>query len=115
MHAISEIAPEKILAGSGSPIWCVNLNGYQVDGTRIAGLFFFNGGMGRLHLVTAYHAQAGPLIFHRRQLRRLNNVQSDSNSAPYAQTLAAMVHSKVVTVKLWNFNILERNQESSPS
>ena len=24
MHAISEIAPEKILAGSGSPIWCVN-------------------------------------------------------------------------------------------
>ncbi len=46
MHAISEIAPEKILAGSGSPIWCVNLNGYQVDGTRIAGLFFFNGGMG---------------------------------------------------------------------
>ena len=29
MHAISEIAPEKILAGSGSPIWCVNLNGYS--------------------------------------------------------------------------------------
>ena len=46
MQAISEIAPEKILAGSGSPIWCVNLNGDQEDGTRIAGLFFFNGGMG---------------------------------------------------------------------
>ncbi|MBH68752.1 MAG: hypothetical protein CMM58_10405 [Rhodospirillaceae bacterium] len=46
MEAISEIAPDNVLAGAGSPIWCVNINGFQQDGEPIAGLFFFNGGMG---------------------------------------------------------------------
>ena len=46
MDALAGIAPDKVLAGAGSPIWCVNINGSRADGTPAAGLFFFNGGMG---------------------------------------------------------------------
>ena len=46
MDALAGIAPDRVLAGAGSPIWCVNINGSQPDGSSIAGLFFFNGGMG---------------------------------------------------------------------
>ena len=46
MDALSGIAPDRVLAGAGSPIWCVNVNGSLADGRPVAGLFFFNGGMG---------------------------------------------------------------------
>lgn len=46
MDALAGIAPDKVLAGAGSPIWCVNINGSNPDGSPAAGLFFFNGGMG---------------------------------------------------------------------
>jgi 5-oxoprolinase (ATP-hydrolysing) len=46
MDALAGIAPDKVLAGAGSPIWCVNINGSKPDGSPVAGLFFFNGGMG---------------------------------------------------------------------
>ncbi len=46
MDALAGIAPDKVLAGAGSPIWCVNINGSNADGSPAAGLFFFNGGMG---------------------------------------------------------------------
>ncbi len=46
MEALWGIVPDRVLAGAGSPIWCVNINGTHADGTRVAGLFFFNGGMG---------------------------------------------------------------------
>ena len=46
MDALAGIAPDKVLAGAGSPIWCVNINGSQPDGSPVAGLFFYNGGMG---------------------------------------------------------------------
>ena len=45
-QALGQAAPEKVLAASGSPLWCVNFNGLLRDGRRSAGLFFFNGGMG---------------------------------------------------------------------
>ena len=46
MDALAGIVPNQVLAGAGSPIWCVNINGSQADGRPVAGLFFFNGGMG---------------------------------------------------------------------
>ena len=46
MDALAGIAPERVLAGAGSPIWCVNVSGSRADGTPVAGLFFYNGGMG---------------------------------------------------------------------
>ncbi len=46
MEALAGIAPDRVLAGAGSPIWCVNVSGAGADGRRVAGLFFFNGGMG---------------------------------------------------------------------
>ena len=46
MDALSRVAPNRILAGAGSPIWCVNISGTNAIGIPITGLFFFNGGMG---------------------------------------------------------------------
>ena len=46
MDALSKVAPENVLAGAGSPIWCVNISGTHANGAPITGLFFFNGGMG---------------------------------------------------------------------
>ena len=46
MDALSRVAPNRILAGAGSPIWCVNISGTDAAGIPITGLFFFNGGMG---------------------------------------------------------------------
>ncbi|MBM85151.1 MAG: hypothetical protein CMM47_03915, partial [Rhodospirillaceae bacterium] len=46
MDALAEIASDRVLAGAGSPIWCVNINATRADGSPTAGLFFFNGGMG---------------------------------------------------------------------
>ena len=46
MDALSKVAPQRVLAGAGSPIWCVNISGTNEKGIPITGLFFFNGGMG---------------------------------------------------------------------
>ena len=44
--ALAEVMPDRIMAGTGSPLWCVNLAGVKPDGKPFANLFFFNGGMG---------------------------------------------------------------------
>jgi len=45
-QALGEIVPEHIIAGSGSPIWCLNLASIDASGRPLTNLFFFNGGMG---------------------------------------------------------------------
>jgi N-methylhydantoinase B len=46
MLALSEIAPERTIAGVGSPLWCMNMAGTRGDGRTFANLFFLNGGYG---------------------------------------------------------------------
>lgn len=46
MQALAPVVPEKVIAGVGSPLWCVNLAGVRPDGEPFANLFFLNGGYG---------------------------------------------------------------------
>ena len=44
--ALSQVVPERVTAGTGSPLWCINQSGVRPDGKTYVSLFFFNGGMG---------------------------------------------------------------------
>lgn len=45
-QALALALPDNVLAGAGSPIWCLNLSSKDSSGRPQANLFFFNGGMG---------------------------------------------------------------------
>ncbi|MGI9386277.1 MAG: hydantoinase B/oxoprolinase family protein, partial [Methyloligellaceae bacterium] len=47
--ALSQVVPERITAGTGSPLWSITQSGVRPDGRSFASLFFFNGGMGATH------------------------------------------------------------------
>src|SRR5690606_37856051 len=44
--ALSRALPERVVAGVGSPLWCLNYAGTDADGKSLAGMFFANGGYG---------------------------------------------------------------------
>ena len=46
VNALAEVAPDRVIAGVGSPLWCMNMAGTRADGRSFANLFFLNGGYG---------------------------------------------------------------------
>lgn len=44
--ALCNVIPERVIAGSGSPLWSMVMTGAQKDGSLFANVLFFNGGMG---------------------------------------------------------------------
>ncbi|RYI92609.1 MAG: hydantoinase B/oxoprolinase family protein, partial [Acetobacteraceae bacterium] len=46
LQALSSAIPERVIAGTGSPLWSLNFAGTRADGTPIANQFFMNGGYG---------------------------------------------------------------------
>jgi len=46
LSALADVASERVIAGAGSPLWCVNMAGTRADGRSFANLFFLNGGYG---------------------------------------------------------------------
>jgi len=46
VEALAQVVPDKVIAGVGSPLWCVNMAGVRPDGRGFANLFFLNGGYG---------------------------------------------------------------------
>lgn len=46
VNALAQVVPEKVIAGVGSPLWCINMAGTRPDGRGFANLFFLNGGYG---------------------------------------------------------------------
>lgn len=46
VSALAQVVPDKVIAGVGSPLWCVNMAGTHPDGRGFANLFFMNGGYG---------------------------------------------------------------------
>jgi N-methylhydantoinase B len=46
LGALSEIIPDKVMAGAGSPLWAVTHTGVNDDGKPYTAVLFFNGGMG---------------------------------------------------------------------
>lgn len=46
LEALAPVVPDQVIAGVGSPLWCVNMAGVKPDGRGFANLFFLNGGYG---------------------------------------------------------------------
>lgn len=46
LGALARAIPDRVIAATGSPVWCVNLAGTSRRATRFAAMFFFNGGLG---------------------------------------------------------------------
>src|ERR1043165_2239136 len=46
INALADVAPDRVIAGVGSPLWCMNIAGTRADGRSFANLFFLNGGYG---------------------------------------------------------------------
>lgn len=44
--AMYQVLPEKVMAGTGSPLWIANLSGRRTDGSPFATVLFYNGGLG---------------------------------------------------------------------
>src|ERR1700722_2787902 len=46
VSALAGVVPDRVIAGVGSPLWCVNIAGTRADGRTFANMFFLNGGYG---------------------------------------------------------------------
>lgn len=46
LGALARAIPDRVVAATGSPVWCMNLTGLSRRGQRFASMFFVNGGMG---------------------------------------------------------------------
>jgi N-methylhydantoinase B len=46
LGALARAIPDRVIAATGSPVWCVNLGGVGRRGQRFTGMFFINGGLG---------------------------------------------------------------------
>ena len=47
--ALAAIVPDRVMAGTGSPVWSILMRGRDDAGTGFANKFFFNGGLGATH------------------------------------------------------------------
>jgi N-methylhydantoinase B len=46
MSALADALPDRVVAGVGSPLWCLGFSGFRKDGKPIANALFLNGGYG---------------------------------------------------------------------
>jgi len=46
LGALHQVIPDKVMAGSGSPLWAITQSGVNDDGKPYTAVLFFNGGMG---------------------------------------------------------------------
>ena len=60
MGALAPLLPESVLAPSSSPMWGMNLTGFDDNGRKFAGLFFLNGGMGAGASHDGHHCTSFP-------------------------------------------------------
>lgn len=58
--ALSHVVPERVIAGSGSPIWSVLMRGVNERGKPFASKFFYNGGTGASHRRHGMNATSWP-------------------------------------------------------
>lgn len=58
--AFSKVVPERIIAGSGSPIWSVLMRGADANGKPFSNKFFYNGGTGASHRRDGMSATSWP-------------------------------------------------------
>lgn len=46
LSALADALPDRVIAGVGSPLWCLGFSGFRADGSPIANALFLNGGYG---------------------------------------------------------------------
>jgi N-methylhydantoinase B len=46
LSALADALPDRVIAGVGSPLWCLGFSGFRADGTPVANALFLNGGYG---------------------------------------------------------------------
>jgi N-methylhydantoinase B len=46
LGALAPAIPDRVIAATGSPVWCMNVAGLSRRGARMAAMFFINGGLG---------------------------------------------------------------------
>lgn len=46
LGALAPAIPDRVIAATGSPVWCMNIAGLSRRGARMAAMFFVNGGLG---------------------------------------------------------------------
>ena len=46
LGALARAIPDRVIAATGSPVWCINVAGVGRRGARMAAMFFMNGGLG---------------------------------------------------------------------
>ena len=46
LSALADVLPDQVVAGVGSPLWCMGFSGFRRDGSPIAKALFINGGYG---------------------------------------------------------------------
>ena len=46
LGALAPAIPDRVVAATGSPVWCMNVAGLSRRGARMAAMFFVNGGLG---------------------------------------------------------------------
>jgi N-methylhydantoinase B len=83
--ALHKVLPERVLAGTGSPLWAITQSGTRDDGRPYTNVFFFNGGMGATARKDGEHVMSwpsnisstpvevgernSPLVFHYKRMR----------------------------------------------
>ncbi|MEJ8476543.1 hydantoinase B/oxoprolinase family protein [Roseibium algae] len=84
-QALAEVIPERVLAASGSPIWCLNLASLDSQGRPQANLFFFNGGMGAASSRDGIHCMSWP-----------GNISATPSEAIDQTAPLHVVHKKII-------------------
>jgi N-methylhydantoinase B len=83
--ALHKVLPERVMAGTGSPLWAITQSGTRDDGRPYTNVLFFNGGMGATARKDGEHVLSwpsnisstpvevaernSPLFFHEKRLR----------------------------------------------
>jgi N-methylhydantoinase B len=83
--ALHQVIPDRVMAGTGSPLWAVTQSGVRADHRPYTNVLFFNGGMGATPVKDGEHAcswpsnisstpveiaeRNSPLFFHHKRLR----------------------------------------------
>ncbi|SOZ17195.1 hydantoinase B/oxoprolinase family protein [Cupriavidus taiwanensis] len=125
MNALAQAVPDKVIAGVGSPLWCVNMAGTHPDGRSFANLFFLNGGYGASARSDGVNVlswpsnisstpveiieQVAPLLVHRRSFRDVGDANGMHRGGTGQELLLESLSENPATISF----MAERTKEES--
>jgi len=125
VSALAQVVPDKVVAGVGSPLWCVNMAGVRPDGQGFANLFFLNGGYGASARNDGVNVlswpsnisstpveiieQVAPLKVHRRQFRSVGRANGQRRGGTGQEMLLESLSENPATISF----MAERTRDES--